>query len=32
MRSLRMHPKIQPWLFSYDAYAEVEKAFAADPF
>lgn len=21
----RTHPKIQPWLFGYNAYAEVEK-------
>ncbi|KAF2203260.1 putative monooxygenase [Delitschia confertaspora ATCC 74209] len=26
------HPKIQPWIYGYDAYAVAEAAFAASPF
>ncbi|KUL92105.1 hypothetical protein ZTR_02230 [Talaromyces verruculosus] len=26
------HPKIQPWIYGYDAYAEVEKAYSLHPF
>ncbi|KAH6675750.1 putative monooxygenase [Halenospora varia] len=26
------HPKIQPWIYGYDAYAEVEKAYEQQPF
>lgn len=25
-------PQVQPWLFGYDAYAEVDKAVSMDPF
>lgn len=25
-------PQVQPWLFGYDAYEEVEKAVSGDPF
>jgi salicylate hydroxylase len=28
----RTHPKIQPWVYGYDAYAEVEKAYNQRPF
>ena len=28
----RTHPKIQPWLFGYNVYAAVEKAYTAEPY
>lgn len=28
----RTYPKIQPWVYGYDAYAVVEEAYAENPF